>query len=440
MIEFEEPIITGANIKVVGVGGAGGNALNNMVRNNLSGVTFIACNTDIQAIDKNLATHKIQIGGKLTKGLGAGANPEKGWKAAMEDTNRIAEFLQGADMVFVTAGLGGGTGTGAAPVVAQVARELGALTVGVVTKPFEFEGRPRMKNAQKGLEALRKCVDTLIVIPNQRLLAIANENMSLLMAFREADNVLYNAVKGISDLITVPGLVNVDFADVRTIMAEQGMALMGAGAAKGRDRAAMAAKQAISSPLLEDTSIDGAQGILVNVTGGDNLTLMEMHDAITLIQSAAHPDANIIFGAVIDEALGDEIRITVVATGFDRASEHDAQHDQHGEQVYVPQQQQHVQQFHKPPEPPPPLPDFDYEDRSPFVHVGAPSGRNARFADIGASLQDTRPQTRPAEGAKPWASGGRTLADVTGARKRANPFAVQSSESEFGAGGYPRKR
>jgi len=439
MIEFEEPIITGANIKVVGVGGAGGNALNNMVRNNLSGVTFIACNTDIQAIDKNLATHKIQIGGKLTKGLGAGANPEKGWKAAMEDTNRIAEFLQGADMVFVTAGLGGGTGTGAAPVVAQVARELGALTVGVVTKPFEFEGRPRMKNAQKGLEALRKCVDTLIVIPNQRLLAIANENMSLLMAFREADNVLYNAVKGISDLITVPGLVNVDFADVRTIMAEQGMALMGAGAAKGRDRAAMAAKQAISSPLLEDTSIDGAQGILVNVTGGDNLTLMEMHDAITLIQSAAHPDANIIFGAVIDEALGDEIRITVVATGFDKVSENDALHDHHGEQAYVPQQQQ-MQQYAKPPEPPPPLPDFDYEDRSPFVQVGAPTGRNARFADIGASLQDTRPQARPTDSAKPWASGGRTLSDVTGARKRPNPFAVQPSESEFGAGGYPRKR
>ncbi len=437
MIEFEEPVITGANIKVVGVGGAGGNALNNMVRNNLQGVTFIACNTDIQAIDKNLATHKIQIGGKLTKGLGAGANPEKGWKAAMEDTNRIAEFLQGADMVFVTAGLGGGTGTGAAPVVAQVARELGALTVGVVTKPFEFEGRPRMKNAQKGLEALRKCVDTLIVIPNQRLLAIANENMSLLMAFREADNVLYNAVKGISDLITVPGLVNVDFADVRTIMAEQGMALMGAGAAKGRDRAAMAAKQAISSPLLEDTSIDGAQGILVNVTGGDNLTLMEMHDAITLIQSAAHPDANIIFGAVIDEALGDEIRITVVATGFDKVAEHDAQHDHHGEAVYVPQTQ--AQQYAKLPEPPPPLPDFDYEDRSPFVQVGVSDARGARFANIGASLQDTRPQARPTEGAKPWASGGRTLADVTGARKRPNPFAVQS-ESEFGAGGYPRKR
>lgn len=434
MIEFDEPVITGANIKVVGVGGAGGNALNNMVRNNLQGVTFIACNTDIQAIDKNLATHKIQIGGKLTKGLGAGANPEKGWKAAMEDTNRIAEYLQGADMVFVTAGLGGGTGTGAAPVVAQVARELGALTVGVVTKPFEFEGRPRMKNAQKGLEALRKCVDTLIVIPNQRLLAIANENMSLLQAFREADNVLYNAVKGISDLITVPGLVNVDFADVRTIMAEQGMALMGAGAAHGRDRAAMAAKQAISSPLLEDTSIDGAQGILVNVTGGDNLTLMEMHDAITLIQSAAHPDANIIFGAVIDEHLGDEIRITVVATGFDKAEARDAEAASEGESVYVPA----AQPAARAPEPPPPLPEFDFEERSPFVQVGAPA-MSRRFADIGSALSDTRPQARPAEGAKPWQSGGRTLADVTGARKRPNPFAV-SSESEFGAGGYPRKR
>ena len=432
MIEFDETVITGANIKVVGVGGAGGNALNNMVRNNLQGVSFIACNTDIQALDKNLATHKIQIGGKLTKGLGAGANPDKGWKAAMEDTNEIAEYLQGADMVFVTAGLGGGTGTGAAPVVAQVARDLGALTVGVVTKPFEFEGRPRMKNAHKGLEALRKCVDTLIVIPNQRLLAIANENMSLLQAFREADNVLYNAVKGISDLITVPGLVNVDFADVRTIMAEQGMALMGAGVAVGRDRAAVAAKQAISSPLLEDTSIDGARGILVNVTGGENLTLHEMNDAITLIQSAAHNDANIIFGAVIDESLGDEIHITVVATGFDRATEEEALSDHQHEVVRQPERVMHVAQ----PEPPPPLPDFeDYvNDRGgPFVSVGARSGK---LTEIGASFSpDTGAQHRP----KPWQSGGRTLADITGGQKRRSPFALPS-ESEFGVGGYGQKK
>jgi len=233
VISFEEEVVTGANIKVVGVGGAGGNALGNMVRNNLSGVQFVAVNTDIQALDKNEAPHKIQIGASLTKGLGAGANPEKGWKAAMEDSQAIAEFLEGADMVFVTAGLGGGTGTGAAPVVAQIARELGALTVGVVTKPFEFEGRPRMKNAHKGLEALKQAVDTLIVIPNQRLLAIANKHMTLLEAFREADNVLFNAVKGVSDLITIPGLVNVDFADVRTIMQAQGMALMGVGVADG---------------------------------------------------------------------------------------------------------------------------------------------------------------------------------------------------------------
>ncbi|MCC6620674.1 MAG: cell division protein FtsZ [Deltaproteobacteria bacterium] len=428
MIDFDEPAIMGANIKVVGVGGAGGNALNNMVRNNLQGVSFIACNTDIQALDKNLAPHKIQIGGKLTKGLGAGANPDKGWKAAMEDTNQLAEYLQGADMVFVTAGLGGGTGTGAAPVVAQVARDLGALTVGVVTKPFEFEGRPRMKNAHKGLEALRKCVDTLIVIPNQRLLAIANENMSLLQAFREADNVLYNAVKGISDLITVPGLVNVDFADVRTIMADQGMALMGAGAAVGRDRAAVAAKQAISSPLLEDTSIDGAGGILVNVTGGENLTLMEMHDAITLIQSAAHPDANIIFGAVIDEHLGDEIRITVVATGFDRMAEEDAQ-----EMPAVVQMRQPEPQYVAP-APPPPLPAF--EEESPFVSVAAP-GRSSRFNEIGATFgaADTGPSLR----AKPWEKGGRTLADMTQQAKKRSPFALPA-ESEFGLGGYTKKR
>ncbi|MFO0746462.1 MAG: cell division protein FtsZ [Myxococcota bacterium] len=430
MIDFDEPAIMGANIKVVGVGGAGGNALNNMVRNNLSGVSFIACNTDIQALDKNLAPHKIQIGGKLTKGLGAGANPEKGWKAAMEDTNQLAEFLQGADMVFVTAGLGGGTGTGAAPVVAQVARELGALTVGVVTKPFEFEGRPRMKNAHKGLEALRKCVDTLIVIPNQRLLAIANENMSLLQAFREADNVLYNAVKGISDLITVPGLVNVDFADVRTIMADQGMALMGAGAAVGRDRAAVAAKQAISSPLLEDTSIDGACGILVNVTGGEDLTLMEMHDAITLIQSAAHPDANIIFGAVIDEALGDEIRITVVATGFDRAIED--QQEQQQQQVHV--RQPEVMQYAAP-TPPPPLPSFDEGD-SPFVSVTA-GARGGRFNEIGATFG--APDTGTSLRAKPWEKGGRTLADMTQQAKKRSPFALPS-ESEFGLGGYTKKR
>lgn len=319
MIEFDEPVISGANIKVVGVGGAGGNALNNMVRNHLHGVSFIACNTDIQALDKNLAPHKIQIGGKLTKGLGAGANPEKGWKAAMEDTNRLAEFLQGADMVFVTAGLGGGTGTGAAPVVAQVARELGALTVGVVTKPFGFEGKKRGRHADDGIGRLEAAVDTLIVIPNNRLLALAGNQMSMVDAFRRADSVLLNAVQGISDLMTVPGLINVDFADVRTIMNGMGRALMGAGAASGKRRATEAAEMAISSPLLEDVSIQGATGILINITGGPDLTLHEVNEASSLIQAAAHEDANIIFGSVIDPNLTDEVRITVIATGFDRA-------------------------------------------------------------------------------------------------------------------------
>jgi cell division protein FtsZ len=436
----EAPSVIGANIKVVGVGGAGGNALNNMVRNSLHGVHFIACNTDIQALDKNLATQKIQIGSKLTRGLGAGANPDKGWKAAMEDTSVIAEHLEGADMVFVTAGLGGGTGTGAAPVVAQVARELGALTVGVVTKPFDFEGRPRLKNAMKGLEALRQAVDTLIVIPNQRLLAIANEQMTLLDAFRHADNVLYNAVKGISDLIMVPGLVNVDFADVRTIMAEQGMALMGAGSASGRDRANSAARQAISSPLLEDTSIDGAQGILVNLTGGPNLTLMELNDAVTLIQSAAHPDANIIFGAVIDETLGDELRVTVVATGFDRMQEAAADRDQQHERVPVAQVQQHAK-VHEP-APPPPLPDFDdygSHANGPFVPVGQPRPLTARNESSGFGNFDTGSSPRP----RPWEKGGHTIGTVAAARtKRTSPFGTPStSESEFGTNpNFPRRR
>jgi len=423
MISFEETVVMGANIKVVGVGGAGGNALNNMVRNQLQGVSFVACNTDIQALDKNEAPHKIQIGAKLTKGLGAGANPEKGWKAAVEDTNAIAEFLQGADMVFVTAGLGGGTGTGAAPVVAQVAKELGALTVGVVTKPFEFEGRPRMRNAQQGLDALRNCVDTLIVIPNQRLLAIANENMSLLQAFREADNVLYNAVKGISDLITIPGLVNVDFADVRTIMAEQGMALMGAGASNGRDRASIAAKQAISSPLLEDTSIDGARGILVNITGGDNMGLMEINDAISLIQDAAHPDANIIFGAVIDQNLGDDLHITVVATGFDLEA------DDRVEPARAEVHEREPVTEMAMPEPPelPPLTQPDEYTQSPFAVVPSGGRRAPSFAEQ-AAPNEFKP--------KPWATGGRTFVD--NARKR-SPFSL-GSESEFGPYGPPKKR
>ncbi len=428
MISFdEEVVVTGANIKVVGVGGAGGNALNNMVRNNLQGVTFIACNTDVQALDKNEAPHKIQIGQGLTRGLGAGANPDKGWKAAMEDTSTIAEYLEGADMVFVTAGLGGGTGTGAAPVVAQIAREMGALTVGVVTKPFEFEGKPRMKNAHKGLEALRAAVDTLIVIPNQRLLAIANKSMTLLSAFREADNVLYNAVKGVSDLITIPGLVNVDFADVRTIMQAQGMALMGAGSANGEGRAAKAAQQAISSPLLEDTSIDGARGILVNITGGENLGIMEINEAITLIQEAAHEDANIIFGSVIDPSVGDDLYITVVATGFDSADEREAAYEAHARHE-VPVAELH--EYAGPPEPPPLRVQESFPpEPPPFATVGVRGGgqRHAEAAEAGGGGRAKQ---------KPWTSGGLSLGDVSNVTRKRSPFSLPA-DSEFGAGGYP---
>lgn len=429
MIDFEDLVLTGANIKVVGVGGAGGNALNNMISHGLTGVEFIACNTDSQAIDKNLASQKIQIGAKLTRGLGAGANPDKGWKAAMEDTSRIAEQLEGADMVFVTAGMGGGTGTGAAPVIAQVARDIGALTVGVVTKPFEFEGRPRMRNAEKGLEALRQSVDTLIVIPNQRLLAIADENMTLLQAFREADNVLYNAVKGISDLITVPGLVNVDFADVRTVMFEQGMALMGAGRAQGRERALEAARQAISSPLLEDTSIDGARGILVNLTGGEDLGILEINEAISLIRAAAHDEANIIFGAVIDQSLGEELSVTVVATGFDNARDEHTIADEQSEAEVIQPAAPVVQAQ----TPPPPVPELDYDMPSPFVQAPVRSRASERFSSFSEAAGDGRQAGR-----KPWEEGGRSIQDVTGTRKRPNPFS--SSDSEFGSKGYPNKR
>lgn len=431
MISFaeEEEVVQGANIKVVGVGGAGGNALSNMVKNQLAGVRFIACNTDVQALEKNGATQKIQIGSQLTRGLGAGADPEKGWKAAMEDQASIAEQLQGADMVFVTAGLGGGTGTGAAPVVAGIAKEMGALTVGVVTKPFAFEGKPRMKNAMRGLEALREAVDTLIVIPNQRLLAIANRNMSLLDAFREADNVLYNAVKGVSDLITIPGLVNVDFADVRTIMADQGMALMGAGVASGEQRASKAAQQAISSPLLEDTSIDGACGILVNITGGENLGIMEINEAITLIQEAAHDEANIIFGAVIDKNVGDEIHITVVATGFDRAASRDEALDQASNVVELPREQVMVEQpvavMHQPPPQMPPLAP-QMHAHSPFAVVGSQSGGMRREA-MGGEVPPKH---------KPWATGGLKLQDLNKMSHKKSPFAG-SPDSEFGHGGYP---
>jgi cell division protein FtsZ len=316
MFELEENISIGANIKVVGVGGGGSNAVSTMIEADMNGVQFIVANTDIQALNANKAPGKIQLGLDLTKGLGAGANPDVGRRAAIESYNEIVEQVQGADMVFVTAGMGGGTGTGGAPVVAKIARELGALTIGVVTRPFQFEGKRRSKHADGGLQELKENVDTLIVIPNQKLLAIAGDKTPLTETFKKADEVLLQAVKGISDLINIRGLINLDFADIRTVMQARGLALMGTGAAKGENRAVEAATAAISSPLLENIKIEGATGIIINVTGGPDLSLYEVNEASTLITEAAHEDAEIIFGAVIDPAMGDEVRVTVIATGF----------------------------------------------------------------------------------------------------------------------------
>src|SRR5919112_1573419 len=314
----DEPPATGARIKVIGVGGGGGNAVNRMIEAGIEGIDFLVANTDLQALKRSRAPIKIQLGGKLTKGLGAGANPETGRNAALEDTEKIIEALEGADMVFVTTGLGGGTGTGAAPIIASLATELNALTVAVVTKPFHFEGKRRMEQSDQGLRELRECVDTVITIPNERLLGTVDRGVSLADAFKLADDVLRQAVQGISDLITVPGLINLDFADVKSIMQGMGMALMGAGRASGENRAIEATQQAISSPLLEEATIQGAKGVLINITGGSDLTLFEVNAASSIIRESADDDANIIFGAVIDETLTDEMRITVIATGFDR--------------------------------------------------------------------------------------------------------------------------
>ncbi len=316
MFELEENISIGANIKVVGCGGGGSNAVSTMIESGMTGVEFIVANTDIQALQANKASKKIQLGLDLTKGLGAGANPDIGRRAAIESYNEIVEKLEGADMVFVTAGMGGGTGTGGAPVIAKIARELGALTIGVVTRPFNFEGKRRQKHAEGGLQELKENVDTLIVIPNQKLLSIAADKTPLLETFKKADEVLLQAVKGISDLINIRGLINLDYADIRTVMASKGMAIMGTGYARGENRAMEAATMAISSPLLENISIDGATGIIINVTGGPDLSLYEVNEASTLITEAAHEDAEIIFGAVIDENMTDEVRVTVIATGF----------------------------------------------------------------------------------------------------------------------------
>lgn len=315
MFEFVESD-NGATIKVIGIGGGGGNAINNMINASLRGVDFIVANTDAQALEVSKAHTKLQLGVNITKGLGAGANPEIGRSAALEDADKIRQALDGTDMVFLTAGLGGGTGTGGAPVVAQIAKEIGALTVAVVTKPFNFEGRQRMKTADKGIKELKETVDTIITIPNNRLLSLAAKKATFLEMLKKADDVLLYAVKGISDLITVPGLINLDFADVKTIMSEMGMALMGTGMSSGEDRATEAAQKAISSPLLEDVSISGAKGVLMNISSGLDLTIDEVQEASSLIQKEAHEDANIIWGTVLDQSAGDELRVTVIATGI----------------------------------------------------------------------------------------------------------------------------
>ena len=317
-LSAKEPVGT-ATIKVIGMGGAGGNAVNTMISYNLRGVGFIAANTDAQALEASSSPVKIQLGAEATKGLGAGSDPEIGRQAAMETRETLREHIQGSDMVFITAGLGGGTGTGGAPIAAEVAREAGALTVAVVTKPFQFEGKKRNAQAEIGIDELRKIVDTLIIVPNQRLLSLGGRELSLLDAFKRADDILYHAVKGISDLIMIPGLINLDFADVKNVMSQMGLALMGTGTASGENRAVEAAQKAISSPLLEDNTIQGARGVLLNITGGPGMTIHEINEASSMIQAEAHEEANIIFGTVVDESMGDEIRITVIATGFETA-------------------------------------------------------------------------------------------------------------------------
>jgi cell division protein FtsZ len=320
-MELNDSTLNGARIKVLGIGGGGGNAINNMISSGLDGVEFIAANTDFQALERSLASVKIQLGTNLTKGLGAGGNPETGAKATQEDLEKIREVIDGSDMVFITAGLGGGTGTGGAPIAAQVCKELGALTVAVVTKPFLVEGKVRQRNADEGLKALQGVVDTLITIPNNRLLCLADRRSTFLECFRRVDDVLLYAVKGISDLIVHPGYINVDFADVKTVMAEMGLALMGTGVGRGENRAAVAAQQAISSPLLEDISIHGARAVLVNITASEDLGMHEFEEASSIIQKEVDEDANIILGIAIDDNLADEIRVTVIATGIGKVDQ-----------------------------------------------------------------------------------------------------------------------
>jgi cell division protein FtsZ len=316
MFEFDESIDQSAKIKVIGIGGGGGNAVNTMIACNINNVDFLTANTDVQALRTSNAPVKIQLGAQLTKGLGAGASPSRGREAALEDREKLAEVLKGADLIFIAAGMGGGTGTGAAPVVADVAREVGALTVGIVTKPFTREGKQRLSKAEEGIKEMKKHVDSLVVIPNDRLLGLAGKSMSILDAFKPSDDVLRQAVQGISDLITTSGMINVDFADVKAIMSERGMAMMGIGLAAGENRAIEAATRAISSPLLEDIDVSGAKGVLVNISGSSSMTMDEFDDASRIIHEKVHEDANIIIGLVIDESLGDSIKITAIATGF----------------------------------------------------------------------------------------------------------------------------
>jgi len=337
-IEFaDETQAYEARIKVIGVGGSGGNAVNTMINFGLEGVEFIVVNTDAQALNASAAATKLPIGSSITRGLGAGADPEKGRKAALEDVQRIKELISGADMVFVTAGMGGGTGTGAAPVIAQICREEGALTVGVVTKPFLFEGRQRARRAETGLALLAEHVDTLITIPNQKLVLLGDDDLTFIDACRKADEVLYQAVRGISDLITQSGIVNVDFADVKTVMSHMGRALMGTGVAKGQNRARLAAEMAVTSPLLDDISVEGATGVLINIVGGPDLKMKEIQEAASLVQEQAHEDANIIFGASIDETLGENVKVTVIATGFDGAEREAAVEAMAGRSSFIPQ-------------------------------------------------------------------------------------------------------
>ena len=398
-IDFADDAELQAKIKVVGVGGAGGNAINTMIHSGLDGVEFIAANTDTQALSANAAPMKIQLGTNLTRGLGAGATPEVGRKAALEDVQRIAETLQGADMVFVTAGMGGGTGTGAAPIISQIARDQGALTVGVVTKPFQFEGRKRMKNAMLGLEELRQSVDTIITIPNEKLLSVADDDMSMLEAFRRADDVLLQAVRGISDLIVRSGIINVDFADVRTIMSCTGKALMGTGYGRGAGRAMEAADVAVNSPLLDDISIAGATGILINFTAGPDVKLREVQEAARMVQESAHEDANIIFGLVTDPNMEDVVKVTVIATGFDApVPEQLSQNAYHHAATHYPSQSIQAQSSRSVAAHSMPRSSL-IPSHANHAHHGNQAGANARAAVAAAQHQQPRGAlSRPARG------------------------------------------